>query len=371
MDLAKMNKWSRALLLVSFPLIEACGGSSEVSDSSTSISTPSNVASANSGNPASVAPAAPGTASQVTLPAPTLRFNDTGISLSDGLTRDGRWSVSGLNGLGWEYSLDLGQSWINGVGDFFVVQGDGPKMIWVRTRDSQGNTSEIVKVSCTLDTMAPAPIQAVSGQALGFRRLEFKGLENQANWEYRFDVNDPWVTGLGDQLWLIGNGPSTLYMRQIDAAANASEATTLDLTQAGGADWVEFSSNPLMPTQLTQVPSTKEGLILHGSVQQGDADFVRIDIPSKHLLASIRLVHYRSEDKIAFFALQRGLVFDAGVDTTKMLAFGHFGPEKFGQNLIEGLTANQRSSGSLVLWMQQTGSQKTDYAFEVRFEPAP
>jgi hypothetical protein len=244
-------------------------------------------------------------------------------------------------------------------------------MIWVRTRDSQGNTSEIVKVSCTLDTMAPAPIQAVSGQALGFRRLEFKGLENQANWEYRFDVNDPWVTGLGDQLWLIGNGPSTLYMRQIDAAANASEATTLDLTQAGGADWVEFSSNPLMPTQLTQVPSTKEGLILHGSVQQGDADFVRIDIPSKHLLASIRLVHYRSEDKIAFFALQRGLVFDAGVDTTKMLAFGHFGPEKFGQNLIEGLTANQRSSGSLVLWMQQTGSQKTDYAFEVRFEPAP
>ncbi|MFN5142169.1 MAG: hypothetical protein ACK5DW_07240, partial [Burkholderiales bacterium] len=181
-----MNKWSRALLLVSFPLIEACGGGSEISDPSTSISTPSNVASANSGNPASVAPAPPGTASQVTLPAPTLRFNDTGISLSDGLTRDGRWSVSGLNGLGWEYSLDLGQSWINGVGDFFVVQGDGPKMIWVRTRDSQGNTSEIVKVSCTLDTMAPAPIQAVSGQALGFRRLEFKGLENQANWEYRF-----------------------------------------------------------------------------------------------------------------------------------------------------------------------------------------
>jgi len=119
------------------------------------------------------------------------------------------------------------------------------------------------------------------------------------------------------------------------------------------------------------VPSTKEGLIRHGSVQQGDADFVRVDIPSKHLLASIRLVHYRSEDKIAFFALQRGLVFDAGVDTTKMLAFGHFGPERFGQNLLEGLPANQRSSGSLVLWMQQTGSQKTDYAFEVRFEPAP
>jgi len=33
--------------------------------------------------------------------------------------------------------------------------GDGAKIIWVRTRDNDGNTSELVRVNCVLDTMAP------------------------------------------------------------------------------------------------------------------------------------------------------------------------------------------------------------------------
>lgn len=365
-----MNKWLRSLLVVCFPLLEACGGGGDAVETSSSAA-PSNASTSFAQTPPVTTGSGVASPGSKILPPPTLRFNDTGISLSDGLTKDGKWTVSGLQGLGWEYSLDLGLSWTIGIGDFFVVQGDGPKMIWVRTRDDQGNTSEIVKVSCTLDTLAPAPIQALSGQAFGFRRVEFKGLENQARWEYRFDVNEPWVSGTGDQLWLLGNGPTTLSMRQIDAAANPSDATALELAQSGGIDWVEFSSNPLMPTTIAQLPSTSDPLILHGSVRQGDADFVRIDIPPKQLLASLRLIHYRSEDKIAFFALQRAAVFDAGVDTTKMLAFGHFGPERLGQNLLEGLPANQLSAGPLVLWMQQTGSQNTDYAFEVRFNPAP
>jgi hypothetical protein len=290
--------------------------------------------------------------------------------------------VSGLNGLGWEYSLDMGQNWIRGTGDFFVVQGDGPKMIWVRTRDDQGNTSEIVKVTCTLDTVAPAPVEAQSAQEAGLRRLEFKGLESQAKWEYRFDERDEWLEGAGSQLWLLGNGAMRVFTRQIDAAGNSSATTVVDLAQTGGSDWVEFSANPMLPTSLSQMPASAEVLILHGNVRQGDVDYVRIDIPANKSLASLKLIHYRSEDKIAFFALQRGQVFDAGNDINRMMVYGHLGPAdmpvqgsvpifKLGQDIAKSLSAAQRSTGSIVLWMQQTGSQSTDYAFEIRLSSSP
>ena len=95
-------------------------------------------------------------------------------------------------------------------------------MIWVRTRDDQGNTSEIVTVTCTLDTTAPAPIEAQSAQEAGLRRLDVKGLESQATWAYRFDERDDWLEGAGSQLWLLGNGATRVFTRQIDAAGNPS-----------------------------------------------------------------------------------------------------------------------------------------------------
>jgi hypothetical protein len=44
---------------------------------------------------------------------------------------------------------------------------------------------------------------------------------------------------------------------------------------------------------------------------------------------------------------------------------------KLGQNIATSLSAAQRSAGSIVLWMQQTGSQSTDYAFEIRLRSSP
>ncbi|NCZ83204.1 MAG: hypothetical protein EBX64_08685, partial [Betaproteobacteria bacterium] len=305
------------------------------------------------------------------LPKPTLSFSDTGFSLSDGLTKDGRWTVSGLNGLGWEYSLDMGQSWIPGSGNFFVVQGDGPKMIWVRTRDDQGNTSEIVKVTCTLDTTAPAALQTVSASQAGLRKVSFIGLEPQARWEYRLDPKGSWLAGSGAHLWLAGNGLSRLETRQIDAAGNISAPTSLDLAQAGGDDRIEFSNNPLAPSKLSAAPPAGEALLLHGSVRDPDKDYILITIPASQALRSLKLVHYASDDKIAFFAIQRAAVFDAGIDTSRMIAFGHFGPEKLGDNLLASLSLAQRASGPMVLWVQQTGSLSTDYVFELMLETNP
>ncbi|NDA56521.1 MAG: hypothetical protein EBX61_09580, partial [Betaproteobacteria bacterium] len=121
-------------------ILSACGGGGGGSDaiSTTAAANAAAQGSASAQNPSSPStpsgPTNPSNPSTKLLPPPTLSFSDTGISLSDGLTQDGKWTVSSLQGLGWEYSLDLGQSWTAGTGNFFVVQGDGPKMIWVRTR---------------------------------------------------------------------------------------------------------------------------------------------------------------------------------------------------------------------------------------------
>ena len=359
------------LALVLCLSLSACGGGGSGSDPS-SMTPP---ASASAVNPPPTGSQSPGTntstGASTTLPAPVLKFNDTGISLSDGLTRDGKWTVSSFQGLSWEYSLDLGQTWTAGVGDFFVVEGDGPKMIWVRSRDDKGNTSEIVKVSCTLDTMMPAALQVTSSVEAGLRRIDIKGLEAQSRWEYRFDSDGVWTTGTGTQLWLSGNSLARVFTRQLDGAGNSSDSSVTELAQAGGGDWTEFSSDPFAPSVLGAVPPTAHTVILHGSVRDPDKDYLRVDIPAGRRIKSLKLLRYISEDKIAFFAVQRAMVFDAGIDTSRMIAFGHVGPDKLGQNLLANLPASQLSSGSLVIWIQQTGSQVTEYAFALEFASDP
>jgi len=90
----------------------------------------------------------------VVLKAPVLSFNDTGLDVTDGVTSNGRWGVES-QGIDWEFSLDQGINWTRGSGGSFEVKGDGAKMIWVRARDDAGNTSEIVRVNCVLDTTPP------------------------------------------------------------------------------------------------------------------------------------------------------------------------------------------------------------------------
>lgn len=300
------------------------------------------------------------------LAKPVLSFSDTGLSVTDGITRFGAWNVSSLQA--WEYSLDMGKTWIRGKGDFFDVRGDGAKTIWVRALDDLGNTSEIVMVSCVLDTMPPAAVQAAVVSQDQTRLVRVSGVEDKGQWEYSVDEQRTWLPGTGDSLALMGNALPVLWLRQVDLAGNLSPLQRVNLLEPNSPTWHEASDIAWQPSVLSLQQART--VVLHGSVVRGDADYIRWDIPVGQRLKAMRLVHYVSADSIAFFALQRAPVFDAGVDVSRMLVYGHMGPQDLKRNVLEKLSPAQLGAGSMTLWFQQTGPQATEYAIELMFQSA-
>jgi hypothetical protein len=307
----------------------------------------------------------PTAAGAVILKAPVLSFNDTGLNVTDGVTSNGRWGVES-QGIDWEFSLDQGASWIRGSGAFFEVAGDGAKMIWVRARDNAGNTSEIVRVNCVLDTTPPAAV-AISGQSEGVTNtFKLSGIEPGARWEYSLDEQSSWSAGLGSALGTLGNHLSRVWLRQVDMAGNASTAQGFDLQNPTVLSH-EASGVALMPSTLA--PNLQTYLI-HGVVVSGDADYISWDIPKGQQLMSVRLVQYVSEDAVAFYALQPSKVFDAGVNVSRMLVYGHMGPSDLARNVLADVPKSKLGEGPMTLWFQQTGSLPTRYAIEVILSPA-
>ena len=333
-------------------LLSACGGAGMGAD-------------AGAANTASSSTQTLPTSGAVILRAPVLSFNDTGLNITDGVTSNGRWAVESA-GIDWEFSLDQGSSWTRGSGASFAVTGDGAKVIWVRARDDAGNTSEIVRVNCVLDTMAPAPV-GVAGQTQGVTNsLRLSGIEPGARWEYSLDEQRSWAPGQCSALGILGNNLSRIWLRQVDLAGNASGAQVFDL-QNQSLVAHEASGNPLQPSVLTPGLQT---YLIHGVVVRGDADYVRWDIPRGQKVQSVKLVQYVSEDAIAFYALQRNTVFDAGVDVSRMLVYGHMGPNDLGRNVLANVPRSQLGEGAMTLWFQQTGPLPTQYAIEVILAPA-
>jgi hypothetical protein len=335
-------RWGVLCLMPAVLLLQACGGGDGGTGTATVVSPP-----------ASRSP---------TLAPPSLRFTDTGLSVSDGITRTGLWSVGTTDGLGWEFSLDFGQTWSRGEGGGFEVKGDGQKTIWVRSRDDQGNLSEVVVVQCTLDTMPPAALSTMPVEQTDLTRLQLQGLEMQSAWEYSVNEGQSWIRGSGQTVSVMGNAFSRLRLRQIDLAGNPSEP--LELRLDTGKGWVEASTNALVPNVLGPLDHT---LLIHGDIVRDDADFVRFDVPAGFRLRSVVLTHYASSDAIAFYAIQRKEVFDAGTDVSKMMSYGHFGPGDLGRNLIESVPAALIGAGPLTVWVNQTGSISTRYMLQVDF----
>lgn len=301
----------------------------------------------------------------VVLKTPVLSFNDTGLDVTDGITSNGRWGVES-QGIDWEFSLDQGVSWTRGSGASFVVKGDGAKMIWVRARDDAGNTSEIVRVNCLLDTTPPAAV-AIAGQSQGVTNtFRLSGIEPGARWEYSLDEQRSWSAGQGSALGALGNSLSRIWLRQVDMAGNVSPAQGFDLQNASVVSH-EASGEPLLPSNLAPGLQT---YLIHGVVVRGDADYVQWDIPKGQQLVSVKLMQYVSEDAIAFYALQPSKVFDAGVNVSRMLVYGHMGPTDLARNVLANVPKSQLGEGPMTLWFQQTGPLPTRYAIELMLSPA-
>jgi hypothetical protein len=317
-----------------------------------------------------VAPTVPGAqtppvAGAVVLKTPVLSFNDTGLDVTDGVTSNGRWGVES-QGIDWEFSLDQGITWTRGSGGSFVVKGDGAKMIWVRARDDAGNTSEIVRVNCVLDTTPPAAV-SISGQSEGVTNtFKLSGIEPGARWEYSLDEQRTWSAGKGSALGALGNSLSRVWLRQVDMAGNVSPAQGFDLQNPSVVSH-EASGEPLLPSILAPGLQT---YLIHGVVVRGDADYVQWDIPKGQQLVSVKLVQYVSEDAIAFYALQPSKVFDAGVNVSRMLVYGHMGPSDLARNVVANVPKSQLGEGPMTLWFQQTGPMLTRYAIELMLSPA-
>jgi len=307
--LCKLFSLTRPTLLIgSAFLLSACGGSG--SESAGSVST-------NAGADREIV--------AVVLNTPVLSFNDTGLNVTDGLTSNGRWSVES-RGVDWEFSLDQGGTWTRGSGASFEVIGDGAKMIWVRARDDAGNTSEIVRVNCVLDTTPPATV-AISGRSEGATNtFKLSGIEPGARWEYSLDEQRSWSAGKGSALGALGNHLSQIWLRQVDMAGNVSASQGFDLKDPSFLSH-EASGDPLQPSILAPGLQT---YLIHGVVVRDDADFVSWDIPKGQQLVSVKLVQYMSEDAVAFYALRPSKVFDDRYDVSRLLVFDHMGPNDLG-----------------------------------------
>lgn len=303
-------------------------------------------------------------AGTVKLKAPVLSFNDTGLSVSDGITRNGLWDVDSAD-IDWEFSLDQGANWTRGQGSTFEVKDDGAKMIWVRARDDAGNTSEIVSVGCVLDTLAPVALTVTPQLDGASLRLQLSGLEPGARWEYSLNGQGPWHAGSGPALGVLGHGITQVWLRQVDVAGNTSAVQVIEL-QSPSLLAHEVSGNPLQPSLLA---SGLQTYLIHGVVMRGDADHVRWDVPKDQWLMSLKLVHYVSDD-FASYALQRSTVFNAGMDTSRMLVWGQMGPSDLNRNVLANTGPQGRGEGPMTLRLQQNGTLPTPYALELRLTPA-
>jgi|GEM_PF-2089127 len=180
---------------------------------------------------------------------------DTGLSASDGITRDATVKVNGLeSGLRWEYRIDDGP-WVTGTGDTIAASEfgttAGERRVEVRHVDGAGNRGTAA-LDFVLDTRTVSPgVQlAVDSGVSGDKRTNdptvlVSGLESLAIWDYQINGGE-WRRGHGDRIDKaafdgVADGYQLIRVRQIDAAGNEAGSTlAFDLRRQAAAPTVSL-----------------------------------------------------------------------------------------------------------------------------------
>ena len=171
-----------------------------------------------------------------TIATPTIALvSDTNIT--DGVTSNGKITVSGLEeGATWEYSTN-GTTWTSGSSDNFILTSDAAaQSITVKQTDAAGNTATSSALTVTLDTKALAPTIAlatdtgrVGDKITSDGTLTVSGIETGASWEYKIG-SDAWTTGgavssNASTISITGDGEKSVIVRQTDLAGNVSASS--------------------------------------------------------------------------------------------------------------------------------------------------
>ncbi|MDX6807407.1 hypothetical protein SCD90_15150, partial [Terrihabitans sp. PJ23] len=165
---------------------------------------------------------------------------DTGVP-GDGVTSDPTVQVAGLeDGTAWEYSLDGGETWLDGTGTSFELPAGSYEAgdIQVRQTDLAGNTSPVDTLpATTIDILPPAAPAAALATDTGTAgdgitsdaTVNVGGLEPGASWEYSTDGGDTWLDGAGTSFELPAGEYETgdVLVRQTDLAGNTSQLGSL------------------------------------------------------------------------------------------------------------------------------------------------
>ncbi|UYF98685.1 Ig-like domain-containing protein [Halomonas sp. GD1P12] len=184
--------------------------------------------------------------------APLLTLvNDT--AELDGITFDGTIQVDGLlAGASWEFSLNGGVTWQQGIGERFVLPENdyAAGQVQVRQTTADGELGAVGTMGRVIvDVTAPDQPTLSLANDTGSRdgitadgTVLIGNIAADAVWQVSFDGGQRWQTGSGDRLILAeGDYTSTLFqVRSIDQAGNTSESATLSIV-------VDLSA-PTIPT---------------------------------------------------------------------------------------------------------------------------
>jgi hypothetical protein len=169
---------------------------------------------------------------------PTLALAlDSGLSTLDNITNSGVVNVTGLEaGATWQYSTNNGSVWTTGIGNSFILTGDGVKSVIVRQTDVVGNASgNSAALIFTLDTTAAAAATLALALDSGLVGdtitnsgvVNVTGLEPGTSWQYSTDSGTNWIAGVGSSFTLTGDGVKSAIVRQTDVAGNVSASSVV------------------------------------------------------------------------------------------------------------------------------------------------
>ena len=156
-------------------------------------------------------------------------------------------------------------------------------------------------------------------------------------------------------------------LRVFDGTTKGGAALSrADLANVSETDFVSLATSSGLFGPNIHIHNT----VVNSNQLSGDKDYVTFTVGTNNITA-LYLTKYVGVDLKAFFAIQEGDAWTVGQDVNQMLTYGHLGPWDpslaVGSNVLAGNplhpgAATLAANTTYTVWIQQTGSNITEYA---------